>query len=96
MSEPKNGNTGHQPDTAPFTKETPPLDWRRTTMGLGMLTLVVALFAAASGKDVGSLLAKGLLVVACILMAVPILTNISHSLSSKIKRLSGATTKPGS
>jgi hypothetical protein len=96
MSESNKVITGHQPDIDSTAKETSPLDWRRTSMGLGLFTMVCALFAAAAGKETGSLLAKVLLVVAFLLIAVPIVTNIVNSVLSKMKRFNGMTTKPGS
>jgi len=96
MSESNTINTGHQPEIDSIAKEPLPLGWRRTCMGLGLFMMVFALFAAASGKETGSLLAKVLLVVAFLLIAVPIVTNIVNSVLSKMKRFNGMTTKPGS
>lgn len=96
MSEPNKGDPGNQPDSAAVAKQTPPLGWRRNPMGLGMFAFVVALFAAASGKDLGSLLAKGLLAVAFLLIAVPLVTIVVNFVLSKIRHTGGATAKPES
>jgi hypothetical protein len=96
MSESSMVNTGRQPEIDSIAKRPVPLGWRRTSMGLGLIMMVCALFAAAAGKETGSLLAKVLLVVAFLLIAVPIVTNIVNSVLSKMKRANGMTTKPGS
>lgn len=56
MSESEKGGTGRQPDVAALAEQTPPLEWRRNSMGLGMFAFIVALFAAAcprSGAQAG-------------------------------------------
>jgi len=58
--------------------------------------MACALFAAAAGKETGSLLGKFLLAVAFVLLAVPAVTNIVNSPSSKFKRSNVATANPGS
>ncbi len=95
MSESNKGLTGHQPDADRRSNEIPPMDWRRSSMGVGMFVMVCALFAMASGNHVANLLGKLLLVVALLLIAIPIAINIVNSVSSTIKRLRGTPTKPG-
>lgn len=96
MSESNEVNAGHQPEIDSIAKEPLPLGWRRASMGLGLFTMVLALFAAASGNGTAGSLGKLFLVVAFVLIAVPIAVNIVNSVSSKIKHISGTTARPGS
>jgi hypothetical protein len=96
MPESNKAITDHQPDADRLANESPPMDWRRSSMGVGMSMMVCALFAMASGNEVASFLGKLLLVVALLCIAVPIVINIVHSASSTIKRRKGTTIKPGS
>jgi hypothetical protein len=95
MSESNKALTDHQPEADGRPNEIPPMDWRRSSMGVGMFVMVCALFAMASGNHVASFLGRLLLVVALLLIAIPMAINIFNSASSTIKRLRGMTTKPG-
>jgi hypothetical protein len=96
MSESNKAVTDHQPEADRPANEIPPMDWRRSSIGVGVFVMVCALLAMGSGNQVAGLLGKLLLVVAFLLIAVPIVISIVNSVSSSIKRTRGTTTKPGS
>jgi hypothetical protein len=96
MTESNKALTDPQPDADRRANESPPMDWRRSSMGVGMLLMICALFAMASGNQVARFLGKLLLAVALLLIAVPIVISIVNAVSSTIKRLRGTTIKPGS
>jgi hypothetical protein len=93
MSESNKEITDRKPDAGRRGNEIPPMDWRRSAIGVGMFIMVCALFAMASGNQIASFLGRFLLVVALLLIVVPIVINIVNSASSTIRRLKGTTTK---
>ena len=95
MSEPNKTLTNPLLEANRPANEISPMDWRRSSLGVGLFMLVCALFAVGSGKDLGRLLGKILLIPALLLMVVPIVLLIANSLSSMIKGRKGATPKPG-
>ena len=95
MSDPNRAISNHQPGADYRTNEIPTMNWRRSSIGVGMFVMVCALFAMASGNHVANFLGRLLLVVAILLITVPIAVNIVNSISSTIKRLTGRTTKRG-
>ena len=85
----------HDTDAGRLSNDIPPMDWRRSSIGVGMFVMVCALFAMASGNHVASFIGKLLLAVAILLIAIPIAVNIINSVSSTIKRRTGPITKRG-
>lgn len=96
MSESNTVNADDQREIDSIAKEPLPLGWRRASMGLGLFTMVLALFAAASGNGTAGSLGKLFLFVAFVLIAAPIAVTIVNSVWSKIKHVSGTTARPGS
>jgi hypothetical protein len=96
MAESDKGETERQPDIDRLGKEIPPMDWRRSSIGVGAFLMVCALFAMASGNQVAGFLGKLLAIIAFLLMVVPIAAIIVSSVSSRMRRPTGTANKPGS
>ena len=95
MSESNKPVRDRQPAADRPAGEIPPMDWRRSSIGVGMFLMVCTLFAMASRNQVANFLGKLFLLVAFLLIALPIAISIVNAVSVSIKRLRGATTKPG-
>ena len=51
MSESNKAVTDHQPEADRPANEIPPMDWRRSSIGVGVFVMVCALFAMAFGQS---------------------------------------------
>ena len=72
--------------TAGQAVERGPMTWRQTLVGVGMFCLVIALFASAGLKESGGLVGKIIGGVGLMLMAVGIVGNLMHAISSRKNR----------
>jgi len=74
--------------TAGQAVERGPMTWRQTLIGIGMFSLVIALFVAIGFKEKPSVVLVGKLLggVGLVTMAVGLMANVVHAMSSKAKR----------
>ena len=74
--------------TAGQAVERGPMTWRQTLIGIGMFLLVIALFVAIGFKERASVVLVGKLLggVGLVTMAVGLMANVVHAMSSKAKR----------
>ena len=87
MSERDESKIGTQA-TAGRAIERAPMTWRQTLIGVGMFSLVIALFVAIGFKEKESAVLAGKILggVGLATMAVGLVANVIHAISSKAKR----------
>ena len=65
-------------------KDASPPNWRSTLLGVGMFTIIVALFVGAASKDAAGLAPKIIGAIGLSMMVVAILANIAKSVLAKM------------
>lgn len=87
MAERGENKTGAQV-TAGQAMERAPMTWRQTLIGVGMFSLVIALFVAIGFKERATAVLVGKILggVGLATMAVGLVANVIHAISSKAKR----------
>jgi hypothetical protein len=73
------------PATPGQAVERGPMTWRQTLIGIGMFSLVIALFVAIGLKESGALAGKVLGGIGLAMITVGLVANVIHAISSKVK-----------